>query len=397
MRVSYFYQSFYQRADALTYSMKSILFLTVSLLVLFAAATASFAQSTALREAPLRLGVVGLVHGHVMGMQEGLPGSLARDDIAVVGIVEPDTALARQYAERYNIDPALFYTDLDVMLDAANPEAVTTFTSTFDHLRVVEAAARRGVHVMVEKPLAVNLEHARRMQQRAEEGGIHVLTNFVTTWYSSNHYVYKLAQEDSMLGPVRKVVVRDGHPGPKEIGVPPEFLEWLLDPVLNGGGALTDFGCYGANLMTWLMQGQRPVSVRALTQQLKTDEDYARVDDEATIVLEYPTAQAIIQASWNWPINRKDMDVYGEMGYAFALNPTDVRTRPHETAPEETIITNPLPAPFDNPLSYLKAVVRGAIQPAGMSSLDYNVIVTEILDAARRSAVTGRAVVLKND
>ena len=83
--------------------------------------------------------------------------------------------------------------------------------------------------------------------------------------------------------------------------VSPEFLDWLLDPVRNGGGALTDFGCYGANLMTWLMRGQRPRSVTALTQHLKTDPVYARVDDEATIVLDYPTAQAIIQASWNWP------------------------------------------------------------------------------------------------
>ena len=374
--------------------LQRIRLVVVSLLVLLAVASPSFAQSSGMREAPLRLGIVGLVHGHVMGMQEGLPGSLARDDIEVVGIVEPDTVLARQYATRYDIDPALFYTDLDVMLDTAKPEAVTTFTSTFDHLRVVEAAARHGVHVMVEKPLAVNLEHAKRMQQLAEQGSIHVLTNFVTTWYASNHAVYRLLHEEQALGPLRKVVVRDGHPGPKEIGVSPEFLEWLLDPVLNGGGALTDFGCYGATLMTWLMQDQRPVSVRALTQQIKTDSAYARVDDEATIVLEYPTAQAIIQASWNWPIHRKDMDVYGETGYALAVNPTIVRMLPGETEPEQLLTAEPLPVPFDNPLTYLKAVVRGTIQPVGMSSLATNVIVTEILDAARRSATTGRTVIL---
>jgi scyllo-inositol 2-dehydrogenase (NADP+) len=61
-------------------------------------------------------------------------------------------------------------------------------------------------------------------------------------------------------------VLHDGHRGPKEIGCPPELLQWLTDPVLNGGGALTDFGCYGADLMNWLMQGQRPTSVFAVTQ-----------------------------------------------------------------------------------------------------------------------------------
>lgn len=360
---------------------------------MLAAVSSSLAQSTGSEASPpLRLGIVGLVHGHVMGMQEGLPGSLARDDIDVVGIVEPDAALARTYADRYDIDPALFFEDVETMFDTARPEAVTTFTSTFDHLRVVEAAASRGVHVMVEKPLAVSMEHAERMQRAAQRGGIHVLTNFVTTWYPSNHAVYEMLNEEKALGPVRKVVVRDGHPGPKEIGVSQEFLDWLLDPVQNGGGALTDFGCYGANLMTWLMRGQRPRSVTALTQHLKSDPVYARVDDEATIVLEYPTAQAIIQASWNWPINRKDMDVYGETGYALALSPTDVRVRFSEAEAEKPLTAAPLDAPFDNPLSYLIAVVRGEVEPEGMSSLGYNMIVTEILDAARRSAATGETV-----
>ncbi len=358
-------------------------------------AAAAFSPSPPAETEPLRLGIVGLVHGHVMGMQEGLPGALARDDIEVAGIVESDPALRRKYVERYDVDPELMFEDLETMLDTVRPEAVATFTSTFDHLRVVEAAAKRGVHVMVEKPLAVNMEHARRMERAAGEGGIHVLTNFVTTWYASNHAVYRLLHEEKALGPLRKVVVRDGHPGPKEIGVPPEFLDWLLDPELNGGGALTDFGCYGANLMTWLMQGQRPLSVRALTQQLKSDPDYARVDDEATILLEYPAAQAIVQASWNWPIDRKDMDVYGESGYALAVDPTRLRVRLRHSDPEEHTTAEPLRPPLDNPLSYLKAVVRGEIEPSGMSSLAYNLIVTEILDAARISAATGETVRLR--
>ncbi|WP_317196170.1 Gfo/Idh/MocA family protein [Hymenobacter siberiensis] len=61
--------------------------------------------------------------------------------------------------------------------------------------------------------------------------------------------------EDRALGDIRKMVAHDGHQGPKEIGVNAEFLAWLTDPVQNDGGALPDFGCYGADLMTWLMQG----------------------------------------------------------------------------------------------------------------------------------------------
>ena len=81
--------------------------------------------------------------------------------------------------------------------------------------------------------------------------------NYETSWYRSNHAAYDLVHEGA-LGQIRKVVVHDGHQGPKEIGVQPEFLAWLTDPKLNGAGALFDFGCYGADLMTWLMDGETP-------------------------------------------------------------------------------------------------------------------------------------------
>jgi predicted dehydrogenase len=63
--------------------------------------------------------------------------------------------------------------------------------------------------------------------------------------------------------------------------------------VLDGGGAVVDFGCYGCNLTVWLMGGETPKTVTAVLQQLKP-EVYPKVDDEATIILTYDHAQAII-------------------------------------------------------------------------------------------------------
>ena len=154
------------------------------------------------------------------------------------------------------------------------------------------------------------MEHAKMMADLARKHQIHLLTNYETTWYASNHEVKKQLK-DNVIGPVRRVIVNDGHEGPMEIGVNQEFLDWLTDPVLNGGGAVIDFGCYGANLMTWLMDGQKPISVTAELKQIKPD-IYPKVDDEATILLEYPNTQGVIQASWNWPFSRKDMEVYGK-------------------------------------------------------------------------------------
>jgi predicted dehydrogenase len=275
------------------------------------------------------------------------------------------------------------------MLDRAKPEAVVAFTSTAGHLDVVEACAARKIPVMMEKPLACGVEQARAIERAASDAGIPVLVNYETTWYPSNHAAHALAREKA-LGEIRKVVVHDGHRGPKEIGVQPEFLDWLTDPERNGAGALFDFGCYGANLMTWLMDDARPTSVAAVTRQFKP-EIYPKVDDEATIILEYPGAQAIIQASWNWPFDRKDLEVYGRTGQVLTVGQDGLRVRLAEKA-EEQRRAAPLHPPEDDFLRFFAAVVRGAIQPSGLSSLRNNLIVVEILDAARRSAATGRTV-----
>jgi predicted dehydrogenase len=202
-----------------------------------------------------------------------------------------------------------------------------------------------------------------------------------------------MVHDEKAIGPLRKIVVHDGHEGPKEIGVNTEFLDWLTDPVQNGGGALTDFGCYGANLVTWLMKGERPVSVTAVTQQIKP-EIYPKVDDDATIIVQYPKTQAIIQASWNWPFSRKDMEVYGKTGYILADNQSEIRIRlpGEETAHLETL--DERPSPYDDPFAYLAAVINGEItmQDYNLSSLENNMLVVEILEAAKQSAKTGKTV-----
>jgi scyllo-inositol 2-dehydrogenase (NADP+) len=335
---------------------------------------------------PLRLAIAGLVHGHVRGFLDRLKG---RTDVQLVGIADPDAALLERYRERYALAPGQAHASVEAMLDAARPQAVAAFTSTYDHPTVVEACAARGIHVMMEKPLAVSTQHARRIAAAAARGGVHVLVNYETTWYPSNLAAWRAVREGA-LGPVRRMVAHDGHRGPQEIGVQPEFLAWLTDPVLNGGGALTDFGCYGANLFTWLMGNARPVSVTAVTQTIKPDV-YPRVDDEATIVVTWPEAVGIIQASWNWPFDRKDLEVYGRTGQALTVRREAVRFR-LEGKNEEEIPSPPIAAPEDDPLRYLAAVARGEIRPSGLSSLENNLIVTEILDAARESAKSGRQV-----
>jgi len=336
---------------------------------------------------PLRVAIVGLVHGHVHGFLEQYRRS---PEIEIVGVAEPDQRLLSAAGNRYGFESSQLFTSLDEMLAKVHPQAVLVYSNTWDHRRIVEACARRGVHVIMEKPLAVSLEDALAMEKAAHAAHIHVLVNYETSWYPSNHAAYDLVH-DGALGEIRKVVVHDGHQGPKEIGVQPEFLAWLTDPKLNGGGALFDFGCYGADLMTWLIDGQRPLTVTAVTQQIKP-QIYSRVDDEATIILTYPRAQAIIQASWNWPFDRKDMEVYGRTGYAITVKRDGLRLRRAGDQPEEQIAVKPIASPYDNELSYQRSVVLGGAKEDALSSMETNVTVTEILDAARQSAATGTTI-----
>jgi predicted dehydrogenase len=345
------------------------------------------AHVQAQQERALHFAIYGLTHDHAGGF---IPRTRDRKDILLVGIIEPNEALAKRYAERFHLDTNIFFPTLEALLARTNCQAVATFTSTFEHRKVVELCAAKGMDVMMEKPLAVNMEHARDMESAARRAGIQVIVNYETTWYPANQAAFGLIHDQQAIGDIRKVVVHDGHRGPKEIGCSADFLQWLTDPVLNGGGALTDFGCYGADLITWLMNGQRPLSVFAVTQHFKP-ELYPKVEDEATIVVTYPKAQGIIQASWNWPFDRKDMEIYGQTGYALIPRMDLLRVRKaNENESQST--SPPLTGAQADPLSYLAAVVRRQITPSGLSSLSVNLIVTEILDAARESARTGQRV-----
>ncbi|MEN0005120.1 MAG: Gfo/Idh/MocA family oxidoreductase [Bacteroidota bacterium] len=361
------------------------------LLILFGNATQSQVPASA-QQPPMKIAIVGLVHTHV----HWILGRMDDGDFEIVGIVEPNRELAQRYAKQYGYSMDLVYDTIDDLLDNTQPQAVTAFNTIRGHLEVVEKYAPRGIHVMVEKPLAVSLAHAQQMEALAKKHNIHLLTNYETTWYGTNLAIKEqLEAKPEAFGPIRKIVIHDGHPGPYALNINKEFLEWLIDPYWNGAGALTDFGCYGANLSTWLLE-KRPTSVTAITQQIRPDL-YPEVDDEATIILTYPEGQAIIQASWNWNYNRKDMEVYTANSYLHSLNREDLEVmKSEEEGPKRTKIAAP-EKPYHDPFSYFMAVIRAEItvKPYDLSALENNMTVMEILDAAMRSAKEGKTIYLR--
>lgn len=339
---------------------------------------------------PVPFALVGLVHDHALGF---LPHLAQQHDLQLVGIVETNQSLIERYSKRFHLPAEIFYSSLDDVFAHTNVQAVATFTSTYDHQRVVETCAAHGVDVMMEKPLATNMKQARAIQAAAARSGIQVFVNYETSWYPGNHEAYRRVHDLHQIGAIRRMVFHQGHPGPQEIGCSTNFLGWLTDPVLNGGGAINDFGCYGADLATWFMDGEKPLSVTAVALHIKPD-IYPKVEDDATIVLAYPHAEVVLQPSWNWPVNRKDMEIYGQTGQIMVPVGDKVLLRVEESSPEEEIKPAALTGYHANSTAYLAAVARKEIKPEGLASLDVNVTVVAILEAAQKSAHSGKTIKL---
>lgn len=353
----------------------------------------ALALSAAAQPGPARVAVVGLTHGHVRGFLQSV-GS--HPEVKLVGISEPDEHLRAKYEQLFHLDHDLFFASEQGMLEATHPQAILVYTAPSQHLAAIRVAAPMHIAAMVEKPLATTVADAFAIQRLATQFHVPVLTNYETTWYASNAEAARMLAA-GQIGEIRRMVFHDGHKGPQEIGVDPEFLAFLNDPQQNGAGALFDFGCYGADLATVLMHGELPVSVTAVLNHDKPAV-YPHVDDDATVLLKYPRAVADIEASWNWPFDRKDMELYGSTGYIDTVYVSTVvtdhlRMRLPGEATERNATAPPLTGAQKDSLSYLVAVLNHKLQPKDdLTSLDTNVKVVQILDAARRSAALGRSV-----
>ena len=337
----------------------------------------------------LKLAIDGLTHQHVATFFR----SDATKYFELVGIAESDSLVVQRYQQKFGFEDSLVYQDLKALLEDVNPDVVAAFNPISEHIETVNLCAPKGIHVMVEKPLAINTKQAQKIQKMALDNNIHLITNYETTWYPTLHKVYEQVA-DGQIGEITKLEVRCGHKGPKEINIYPEFLEWLTDPKKNGGGALVDFGCYGVNIATYFNHGQRPNSVTAITSQNKP-EIYPLVEDDAIMLLEYDTMQCIIQGSWNWPFNRKDFTIYGKTGYYQTIDDKNYgyRLKPRDLFKIEEISTS---STYKNPYSYLSGLIRGDFKELSYepSALENNVLVVEILEAALESARTGKKVIL---
>ncbi len=332
------------------------------------------------------IAVVGLVHSHVWGhlgkMVKGEPAKL-------VGVAETVPELIAE-AQKRGVPANLIQADWKKMIDEKKPEIVWAFVENNRHMEIVQYCAPRKIHVMFEKPLASTGKDAAAIRDLARKNGIFVMSNYQMAWWPSN-YAAKAIAEKGELGQVYRIRGVVGHGGPGGAkGLNKWFFEWLTDPVKNGGGALVDFGCYNALWSLWYLG--KPTSVFAHVNHLRPEE-FGKVEDNATIVLTYPKAVALLEGSWDLPRSFQDLEVFGRQGSLYMTrDKVEVRK---SRGPAQEVKIDPLPAQSAEPIANMIHSIETKTEPGGMVALDINVQVVQILDAAKESIKTGRAVAMK--
>jgi len=328
-------------------------------------------------------GIAGMVHDHVWGLARDL---LNCPNVRLVAAADPNEPL-RERARR-ELGVQRLYEDWGEMLEQEQLDCVAVATENSACADVTEAAAARGIHILVEKPMAATLAQADRMLTATESAGVQLMVNWPIAW-KANHLKAAELVRSGAIGQVFFARMRMAHQGPKEIGCSPFFYEWLYDAEKNGAGAFMDYCCYGAAFWRYLLG--MPKAVSAAADRLV--KDYIQVDDNGVLLMFYDGAYCAAEGSWTQIPGYHDMVILGSEGTL-----TTDRGRlliATKSAPEQTEVElPPLPAGRRNPAEYFIGCLEAGRNVEGLCSAHVGRDAQEILEAGLISAREGRRVEL---
>jgi len=242
--------------------------------------------------AKIRFGVVGLSSDHVWKMGDGLS---AQPDVELVAAADADPGLRRRAADRWGLGQT--YASGGQLLAARAADAILVCCDNAGKAEIAEAAADCGVHVYMDKPMAANLDQARRIYGAARDSGIQLMVAY--------HHVFNPFYEDlsrllraGLLGTVYLARGVVGHAGPREFGCSEEFCSWLFDARRNGGGSFADEACYV--VAEFVDRLGRVAEVSAFTAQIGHHTYLPPdVEDNAVAILRFGSgALGLIDAKW---------------------------------------------------------------------------------------------------
>ncbi|MBN1672039.1 MAG: Gfo/Idh/MocA family oxidoreductase [Kiritimatiellae bacterium] len=280
-----------------------------------------------------RVGILGLCHMHINHVAKTFVEHPRTDVVACADTVplvpEKRKALfTREWNREHMLNELGIpksYDDYREMLAHERLDIVACCSENVYHPQIVEDCAAAGVHVCVEKPMAMSMPHALRMARAAREAGILMMIHWPLSFVANLSKVEALIQAGHIGKPL-EFRLRIGHAGPLAPGASHPGIRdkgedlteseraatwWHQDA--TGGGALLDFGCYGAFAAPWIL-GEKAQAVFGVKANLGSP--WAEADDNGVMFVRFPGAMAILQGTWStWhhgvgpgPI------VYGERG-----------------------------------------------------------------------------------
>lgn len=336
----------------------------------------------------LRVGVLGMTHDHVWSNLRDLNGL---SGAKLVAAADPNPELLEKAKTQYSCKNV--YESYTEMLDQTDLDAVYVFGDNRSGAELTVMAANRGLHVLVEKPMASTLEGAVAMLAAARTAGTVLMVNWPFLWLPQLQKAMTMAHAGE-IGTLTGTRYRSAHQGPKELGCTPYFYNWLYDAELNGAGALMDYCCYGAALARYML-GQ-PSRVNGTVGHLA--KDYVTVDDNAVIVMQWPRAMAITEASWTQigHLTSYVAVIYGTEGTLLiepgAKGRLLLANREHDEGIE--IEVPALPAELKSASACFLHHIQSGEPVTGMGSPEVSRDAQEILEAGLLSAINGEAVSL---
>jgi predicted dehydrogenase len=329
-----------------------------------------------------RVGVAKLVHDHVWGE---LRRWKEQSNVEVIAAGDVHPRQRDRIQKEFGVPRV--YDTWEAMLAAEELDIVQIAAENSFHADITEAATAKGCHVITEKPMAARLPQAERMMRAAEKAGVQLMVNWPTAW-SAAWQEFERLLKGGAVGPITHLKYRSAHNGPREIGCDPEFWEWLYDEERNGAGAYMDYCCYAADLCACILGlPQQVMGMRGIFAK-----EYPLPDDNAMVVMRYPRAFGVAEASWTQTVGYATPNpvAYGTEGSLAMQGGKLLLQRPGKEA--ETITPPPTQAPLRSAPEYLIHCFETGEPIQGYCSPKVSRDAQEILEAGLRSADRGQFV-----
>ena len=345
----------------------------------------------------LRSALIGLEHVHTRMLANDFS---KHDEIEWVGMAElpgfSEEAIQKHIKKNVGTDLEIpFWEDYKELLKQ-NLNLILVNSSVQGHTQIVEEALALGIHVVVEKPMALTMEDARRMYRAYKKSTAHLIINWPIAWFPTFRKAKELA-DSGVIGDILRVQYRSPSTiGPFKPGeyTPQELADWWWFQHEKGGGSICDYAGYGCVLTAWIT-GKKAKRVSGLKKNFLVP--FSDVEDYSVFTIDFGDSVGLIEGSWSTMSNGQIPTgpvVYGSKGVIVAdrFDPavkvyTDFIPYRPTPEPNEVYVMGPIE---DNLAANVIHFLLDGEPLFEMITPEFNMRAQAILDAGRRSCESGQ-------